>query len=203
MLEAISPAVRQQMVSEQVLKHIATTEQPDGVIAIARFRINVPQRNKRMLGLGVETLQEPGNLGTLIRASVATQADGIWMSPDSVDAVHPKVLRASAGQWFRQPPITTSLQIWLEQCRTQSIQILAAATGGRSFWDFDLNKPTVFLLGNEGAGLTKSLRQLADEVISIPMAAGVESLNVGTTGALLLYEARRQRFAKNPHALKP
>ncbi len=193
LLALLSPNVRQQCVSEQVLAHLATTEQPDGVIAIAKLRVSPPQPTHITLGLGVETLQEPGNLGALIRAAVATQADGLWMTPDSVDAFHPKVLRASAGQWFRQPPIVANFRPWLEKCRSQSIQILAAAAGGRSFWDFDFTKPTIFLLGNEGAGLSIPIRKLADDIVSIPMASGVESLNVGTTGALLLYEAKRQR----------
>jgi len=195
LIESLFPKTRRQVVTQQVLNHLATTEHPDGVIAIARFRGSLSLSTKVTLGLGLETLQEPGNLGVLIRASVATAADGIWVSPDSVDPVHPKVLRASAGQWFRQSIVTTPLQPWIEKCRSQSIQILAAASGGRSYWDFDLTKPTIFLLGNEGAGLTQPTMQLADDVVSIPMAAGVESLNVGTTGALLLYEATRQRHA--------
>jgi TrmH family RNA methyltransferase len=193
LIESLFPKTRRQLVTQQVLNHLATTEHPDGVIAIARFRGSLSLKSSLTLGLGVETLQEPGNLGSLIRASVATAADGIWLSPDSVDPVHPKVLRASAGQWFRQSIVATPLQPWIEKCRSQKCQILAAASGGRSYWDFDFTKPTLFLLGNEGAGLTKSIMQMADEVVSIPMAPGVESLNVGTTGALLLYEAMRQR----------
>ncbi len=193
LLESLVPKIRQQLVSPNVLSHLATTEHPDGVIAIARYRVSAPRNDKLTLGLGLETLQEPGNLGVLIRAAVATATDGIWMSPDSVDPVNPKVLRASAGQWFRQSIITTSLRPWIEQCRSQSIQILAAAAGGRSYWDYDMTKPTIFLLGNESAGLSKPIRQLTDDIVSIPMTRGVESLNVGTTGALLLYEAMRQR----------
>ncbi len=193
LLESLFSKTRRQLVTQQVLNHLATTEHPDGVITIARFRGNLSLKSNITLGLGIETLQEPGNLGALIRASVATAADGIWLSPDSVDPVHPKVLRASAGQWFRQSIIPTPLPAWVAKCRAQRCQILAAASGGRSYWAFDFTKPTIFLLGNEGAGLTQSLMQLADDVVSIPMAPGVESLNVATTGALLLYEAMRQR----------
>ena len=193
LLKNLDSKIRLQLVTDKVLEHIATTEQPDGVIAIAKLRVGIPEKQKITLALGLETLQEPGNLGALIRTSAAIQSDGIWMSSDCVNPVHPKVLRASAGQWFRQPPIVTNLRQWIEKCRSQSVQILAAASGGRCYWEFDLRKPTIFLLGNEGAGLTKSLQQLSDDVISVPMASGVESLNVGTTGALLLYEAARQR----------
>ncbi len=203
LIESLFPKTRRQVVTQQVLNHLATTEHPDGVIAIARFRGSLSLNTNVTLGLGLETLQEPGNLGILIRASVATAADGIWLSPDSVDPVHPKVLRASAGQWFRQSIVTTPLQPWIEKCRSQSIQVLAAASGGRSYWDFDLTKPTIFLLGNEGAGLTEATKQQADDVVSIPMAAGVESLNVGTTGALLLYEVMRQRQTREPKPLAP
>ena len=196
LMESFPPKSQQQLISPQILNHLATTEHPDGVIAIAKFREHSPQSEKLTLGLAVEAIQEPGNLGALIRAAVATGADGIWMSPECVDPFHPKVLRASAGQWFRHSTTSIALPPWIEDCRSRSIQVLAAAASGRSYWSFDLTKPTVFLLGNEGAGLSSSIVKLADEVISIPMASGVESLNVGTAGALLLYEAVRQRGQK-------
>jgi TrmH family RNA methyltransferase len=77
--------------------------------------------------------------------------------------------------------------------RKKNVQILAASANGKSFWESDLTVPTIFLLGNEGAGLSSELRAEATDVIAIPMAKGVESLNVAVAGALLLFEAQRQR----------
>ncbi len=190
----IAHDVRQQLVAPHVLRAVATTENPDGVIAVARMarrskHAAVPIR----LAIGVERLQEPGNLGVLIRSASATGADHIAVSTDSVDPYHPKVLRASAGQWFRQSIESVDLREWILACRRQSIQVLAATLDGQPYWNCDLTKPTAFLLGNEGAGLSSETIALADSRVSIPMTTGVESLNVGTTGALLLYEAIRQR----------
>ena len=193
MLGGLVPQARQQCVSENVLRFVSTTENPDGVVAIAVERDATTFNSAISLAVAVERLQSPGNLGTLIRVSTAAGADGIWMTADSVDPTHPKVLRASAGQWFRQPPRVVSLVDWLDSRRREGTQVLAAATEGRALWDFDLKKPTVFLLGNEGAGLSWSMRDSSDDVISIPMATGIESLNVATSGGLLLYEAVRQR----------
>ena len=198
LLEGLDDDIRQQLVGDEVLAAIASTQAPDGVITICRHRDPQSSNKFPTLGIAVSTLQDPGNLGTLIRSAAAVNCDGIWLSADSVDPENPKVLRASAGQWFRQPPIVTDLSVWLKECRQHGVRVLAAAAGtvefpATSLWEVDLTEPVLFLLGNEGAGLSAELRSLADGAISIPMAAGVESLNVGVAGSLLLYEAKRQR----------
>ena len=193
LLRRLAPQVRRQAVSTSVLNHLATTEHPDGVIAVARFKEREPTIETATLALGLDAIQEPGNLGTLIRTAVATRTESIALSPNCVDRYNAKVLRASAGQCFRQSIVETPIIDWIDDCRSRGMQILAAAAGGRSYWEIDLMLPTVFLLGNEGAGLSEEVRQQADQVVSVPMAQGVESLNVATTGSLLLYEAMRQR----------
>ncbi|WP_017324806.1 RNA methyltransferase [Synechococcus sp. PCC 7336] len=201
-LKAQIPAgVRQQLVGDAVLAAIATTQTPDGVVALCQHRA-IAKPAIPSLGLALASLQDPGNLGMSIRTAVAAGADGLWLSSDSVDPEHPKVLRASAGQWFRQPPEIVHLPSWLNTCQGEGVQLLAAAaeTATRtavSFWQLDLTQPTLFLLGNEGAGLSDELLAIADAAVDIPMAAGVESLNVGVAGALLLYEAKRQRMSRD------
>ncbi|MEN9229714.1 MAG: RNA methyltransferase [Thermostichus sp. DG02_5_bins_236] len=197
LLENLPTAVRLQPVSPEVIAALSTTETPDGGIVVAtRQGIPAPAPESIRLGLVLQTLQDPGNLGALIRVVAATGADGLWLSEDSVDPENPKVLRASAGQWFRRPPLVQpNLPAWLQTCRQRGIRILAATlreTAG-CYWDQDLTQPTLFLLGNEGAGLRESMLQQADAQVRIPMVAGVESLNVAMTGGLLLYEALRQR----------
>ncbi|NEP18995.1 MAG: RNA methyltransferase [Leptolyngbya sp. SIO4C1] len=182
------------LVSAEVLAAMSTTVNPDGVIAIAPRR-QLPPPETVSLGVALEQLQDPGNVGTIIRAAAAAGADGLWLSQDSADADHPKTLRASAGQWFRLPLIVPeALPEALQQLRQQSIQIVATTpVAALDYWALDLRLPTVFLLGNEGAGLSAELMALATHQVKIPLAAGVESLNVAIAAALLLYEARRQR----------
>ncbi|MGF1536491.1 MAG: TrmH family RNA methyltransferase [Elainellaceae cyanobacterium] len=195
--QAIQQAQRVELVSTDVIEAIATTAHPDGVVASAgrRDQTQVNQVNgPPSLGLAVEMLQDPGNLGTIIRTAAAAAVDRVWLSEDSVDLEHPKVLRASAGQWFRLP--MERRRTWyedLERLRGQ-VQIVATCPNAAvSYWDIDLTQPTLILVGNEGAGLSAKAIDLANTQVSIPAAANVESLNAAIATALILYEAVRQR----------
>jgi RNA methyltransferase, TrmH family len=194
--QASRQANRMELVSAEVLGAIATTVQPDGVVATAERRSHDHSLNHRIsLGIALETLQDPGNLGTVIRTAAAAGADGLWVSADSVDLDHPKVLRASAGQWFRLPMATSkNLGAEILQLQTQGVQVVATLpTAELTYWQADFQRPTLILLGNEGAGLSEELTEMADVRAKIPLAAGVESLNVAIAAALILYEAQRQR----------
>jgi RNA methyltransferase, TrmH family len=186
---------QKQIVSPEVLSAMATTVNPDGVVAIAqRQAAQQPIVEQTKLGLIIERLQDPGNLGTIIRTAVATGIDSLWLSQDSVDFAHPKVLRASVGEWFRLPiGISLDLVTLVKQHQKQGIQIIATVPQTKkTYWELNLTRPSLFLIGNEGAGLSTELTALADEKVSIPLANGVESLNAAIATSLLLYEARRQ-----------
>ncbi|MDJ0737610.1 MAG: RNA methyltransferase [Nostocaceae cyanobacterium] len=191
---ACSQCERAEIVSEEVLEAIATTVHPDGVIATAK-RGN-PQTQVPFTGLvlALETVQDPGNLGTIIRTAAAAGASGLWLSDDSVDLDNPKVLRATAGQWFRLPmAVTHNLNLTLQQAKEAGMQIIATLpTASLTHWEVDWCQPSLILLGNEGAGLSASLAALADVQVKIPLAPGVESLNVAISAAIMLYEAQRQ-----------
>ncbi len=191
-------AQRLEVVSPEVLRAIATTVEPDGIIAtVERSSTAAPVFDQ--LGLLLETIQDPGNLGTIIRTAAAVGADGLLLSADSVDLDHPKVLRASAGQWFRLPMATSpDLSAEITAYRQQGFQIVATLPNAdRNYWDVDFSRPTLLLLGNEGAGLSPDLTALADHSVQIPLVPGVESLNVAIAAALLLYEAKRQQAMVN------
>lgn len=195
--QAIQKAQRLELVTPEVLDTIATTVNPDGVVATAiRQNSDRSFANDLNLGLVVERLQDPGNLGTIIRTAVATGVDRLWLSEDSVDLDHPKVLRASVGEWFRLSMAKSSNLINLvENYRHQGVQIVATLPQtSLSYWDVDFSPPTLILLGNEGAGLSEELIALADCRVNIPLHNQVESLNVAIATALLLYEAQRQKF---------
>ncbi|MGG6296061.1 TrmH family RNA methyltransferase [Leptolyngbya sp. AN02str] len=188
-------AQRVELVSEPVLEAIATTVHPDGVIATAprRPQPSIPQPLK--LGLALETIQDPGNLGTMIRTAAAVGVDGLWVSDDSVDLDHPKVLRATAGQWFRMPMVNTAqLSADLRTLQAQGVQVVSTRMNAAlTYWDVDFAKPTLVVLGNEGSGLSAEASAIADVSVRIPLEPGVESLNVAIAAALILYEAKRQQ----------
>jgi TrmH family RNA methyltransferase len=168
---------------------------PDGVIATAKRLINQTQVPFTGLVLALETIQDPGNLGTIIRTAAATGATGLWLSSDSVDVDSPKVLRASAGQWFRvNTAVTEDLQGTVKQSQQAGMQVVATLpTANLTYWDVDWRKPSLILLGNEGAGLSPDLAAMADQQVKIPLSPGVESLNVAIAAALMLYEVQRQK----------
>lgn len=193
--QAQQRAQRTEAVSPDVLEAIATTVHPDGVVATAERVVARSPEHPISLGIALETVQDPGNLGTLIRTAAAAGVDGLWLSADSVDLDHPKVLRATAGQWFRLPmAVSTNLRSDIAACQASGVQVLATLpTAPLTYWEIDLKRPTLLLLGNEGAGLSPELAAMADTQIKIPLAAGVESLNVAIAAAVILYEAQRQR----------
>lgn len=212
--QASNLATRVEMVTAEVLQAMATTVQPDGVVATAPSREELSRQNlsrqlypeelrspptpkstANFLGIAGETLQDPGNVGTMIRTAVATGVQGLWLSRDSVDGENPKVLRASAGQWFRLPMVSApDLVEVVRSLQAQGIQVVATNPRAElTYWQVDFTSPTLILLGNEGAGLSNDLLALADRQVQIPLLGGVESLNVAISSAVMLYEAQRQR----------
>ncbi|HEY9601726.1 MAG TPA: RNA methyltransferase [Allocoleopsis sp.] len=199
--EAVQKSQRATLVSSQVMEAIATTVQPDGVVATAKRRLisqdpllqELPIVSS--LAIALETVQDPGNLGTIIRTAAAAGAQRLWLTTDSVDIDNPKVLRSSAGQWFRLPmTVCSDLRDLIGQCQAQGVQVVATVPDATlSYWDIDLRCPTLILLGNEAAGLREDLLSLVSRQVTIPLMSGVESLNVAIAAALILYEAQRQR----------
>jgi TrmH family RNA methyltransferase len=184
------------LVSPEVLALLATTVSPDGVVAtLAQADFEARPLAPMQLGLVLERLQDPGNLGTILRTAVATEVGGLWLSQDSVDWQNPKVLRASAGACLQLIPQTVAdLKKVLKSYQSQSFQVIATLPQAtKTYWEIDFRQPTLLLFGNEGQGLSTELTTLTDEQVMIPQAQAVESLNVAVAVALLLYEAQRQK----------
>lgn len=192
---AVSKCDRAEVVSSDVIKALATTVQPDGVVATAKRGHTVAEVPFSGLLLALETVQDPGNLGTLIRTAAAAGASGLWLSNDSVDLDNPKVLRATAGQWFRLPmQVSEDIYGTVIKAKQAGMQVIGTLPDANlTYWQVDWQKPSLILLGNEGAGLSTQLAQSADLNVKIPLQPGVESLNVAITAALMLYEAQRQK----------
>ncbi len=157
-----------------------------------------PDRHKRGKCahlLILEGIQDPGNLGTMIRTGEGAGATGILMDKTTVDMFHPKTIRATMGALYRMPFfIATDLQGAIRQLKEKGVSIYAAHLSGTlSYEEPDYRGHTGFLIGNEGNGLSPETAGLADVCIQIPMEGKVESLNAAVAAALLMYEAKRQR----------
>lgn len=195
-----SQTERIETVTPELMKNLATTVNPDGVIATAYRDSRQPQPPENLrLGLVCDRIQDPGNLGTIIRTSVATNVDFIWLSSDSVDLDNPKVMRSSVGEWFKiQAKVENDLVSLVKKYQSQGYQIIATSLQGeKTHWQIDFKQPTILLLGNEAQGLPPELASLATENVKIPLANDVESLNVAIATAFLLAEYQRQLRIKN------
>ena len=189
-----------QPVGEEVMEAVATTDHPDGVVAtLARQALPVARGDGAFV-LALDQLQDPGNLGTLLRTALAAGVDEVWLG-GGADPLQPKVLRASAGAALALPLLRLSdrseLLPLLERAVAAGRQLAATLVqpGVQPYWQLDWTRPTVLLLGNEGAGLHPQLAALATHRITIPHSAAVESLNVAVAAAPLLLERWRQQGA--------
>jgi RNA methyltransferase, TrmH family len=177
------------------------TEQPQGIAALVHPPVFSPHtypdtlfRGQATLILVLAGLQDPGNVGTLLRSAEAFAATGVLLLPGTASPWNPKALRASAGSAFRVAAITATEAEALNLLAEHSIPAIATvARSGISVSAAPLAGPCALLIGNEGAGLSDSLIAAAAHRITIPMPGKVESLNAAIAGSLLLYEASRQR----------
>lgn len=184
-------------VTDAVMEALSPVRTPSGVVAIGRREAaslaTVCGHPAPLVLLAID-VQDPGNLGAMIRAAEAAGASGLVACGASADPFGWKTLRGSMGSAFRLPIARAPIDEAIRAARSAGVQIFASvARVGHPLFETDLRGPVALLLGAEGSGLPLGLLQQADATISIPMRAPVESLNVAVAAALLLYEAMRQR----------
>ncbi len=188
-------------VSDSVITALSSTVQSQGIIFIARRPTTSPDllQSSTSLWLGLDRLQDPGNMGTLLRTAEAAGVGSVLALGHSVDVFSPKVLRSSMGSAFRLPVLSqATVDNLLHLRQTTGLKLVAAAGEGElDYCDYDWTQPTLLLLGNEGQGVDPALMNQCDVRLRIPMQAGVESLNVAAAGAVMLFEAARQRRLKS------
>jgi TrmH family RNA methyltransferase len=186
----------QLLLPPDVFASAVATEQPQGIAALVHppaFTAESLFRDVPLI-LVLAGLQDPGNVGTLLRSAEAFAATGALLLPGTSSPWNPKALRASAGSAFRVPAIAATEDEALKLLAKH--HVLAAATVARGGTPADaapLTRPCALLIGNEGAGLSDKLIAAAQHRITIPMPGQIESLNAAIAGSLLLYEAARQR----------
>lgn len=187
-----------EVVSDAVFDSISDTKTPQGIICVVKqfhYRPEDLLQGEAPFCMVLENLQDPGNLGTILRTAEGAGVTGILMSSDCVDIYNPKVIRSTMGSVYRMPFFyTEDLHGVLREWKERGIRLYAAHLRGQGTYDEeDYRKPTAFLIGNESQGLTDETAKLADHYIRIPMSGRVESLNAAVASAVLMYETRRQR----------
>lgn len=182
-------------VTATVMRALSDTDAPQGIVAVFAIpELPIPNEPTTVpLYVVADAIRDPGNLGTLIRSAAGAGAQALFVAPGTTDPFAPKVVRAGMGAQFRLPVRGldwTQPDPALVSCR----QRLVATTGAAATYDsIDWTRPSCLIIGNEAAGLSDAARALSTGGVSIPLAAGIESLNAAVAGAVVLFEAARQR----------
>lgn len=187
-----------ELVRDSVFQSMSDTNTPQGILAEV-YRRSVNEEDLFAAGtepflLIAEHLQDPGNLGTIIRTAEGAGVTGIILSADTVDIYNPKVIRSTMGSIFRMPIVVADdLAEMIDHVKARGISVYGAHLDGATFYEKDFTGGCAFLIGNEGNGLSDAISAKADDLIRIPMCGQVESLNAAISTAVIAYEVLRQR----------
>jgi TrmH family RNA methyltransferase len=179
-----------------VMERVADAVSPQPVLSVISMAdVAISSLGAARLVVVCDQVRDPGNAGTVLRSARAAGADGVVSCDGSVDVYNPKTVRASAGSVFGLSLVAGGdvVDVMDTLGRFGMRRFAAVASGGRDYASVDLSGPLALLIGNESSGLGDSALAVADELVTIPMAPGAESLNVGVACAVLCFEAARQR----------
>ncbi len=187
-----------EVVSDRVFGQMCDTQTPQGILTILRRPFYTTEdilNRENPLVMVLEDLQDPGNVGTIIRTGEGAGVSGVFLTRTCVDITNPKTIRSTMGSIYRMPFLYVESVLSLKEIfREKRIVSYAAHLKGKSFYDGESYKGgTAFLIGNEGKGLTEEAAAAADCLIRIPMSGQAESLNAAMAAGILMYEAARQR----------
>jgi len=178
-------------ISVERMSEISDTQTPQGILAVLE-KHSLPIPEKSSFHVIADQIRDPGNLGTLLRTANAAGVDAVFITPNTVDAFAPKVIRAAMGAHFHLPILTSS---WDKLSATlKNITIInAEIENGIPCWEADLTQPCALLIGGEAFGPSSQGKTNAAFSVTIPMPGGAESLNAAVAGSILITEVIRQR----------
>ncbi|WP_270643964.1 TrmH family RNA methyltransferase [Merdimonas faecis] len=193
--------IRPELVSDGVFSHLSDTQTPQGILCVVRqlsYSLEEVADASCPHMLVLDRLQDPGNVGTILRTAEGAGVTGILLDGECADIYNPKTIRSTMGSIFRMPfYYIQDLEEGIRYLKKRGICTYAAhLEGKRAYDEEDYRKPCAFLIGNEGNGLRPEIADLADTYIRIPMAGEVESLNAAIASAVLMFEAGRQRRSR-------
>src|ERR1700687_4762760 len=198
LLSQLGDQVETLLLPDKLFASVVPSDAPQGVAALARWKDfsleDVLAKSKAGPLLAIAGVQDPGNLGTILRSAEAFGAGGVLLGEGTVSPFNPKVVRASAGSVFRLPAARAKLSEALGLMKQHGLRLVATASHkGTPLAQANLSGPLAIFVGSEGAGLSRDLIKEMDEIVAIPQAPQVESLNVGVAASIVLYEVRRQQ----------
>lgn len=184
-----------EILENSTFKELTDTVSPQGIIAVVKIRdrsiedvIEYVKKDGKCRILILENLQDPGNLGTIVRTAEAAGYKGILMNKGTVDIYNPKVVRSTMGAIFRVPfAYNDSIDNIINACKQADITVYGAALEGKDIRDEEFDKSLAFIIGNESCGMTETGKSMCDKLVRIPMSGNVESLNASVAAAILMY----------------
>lgn len=202
LLPQIGAHVETIILPDKIFDGAVASETPQGVAALVKLKEYSLEDLFERLQVGpivvVSGLQDPGNLGTILRSAEAFGSAGVILGEGTVSRFNSKVIRGSAGSVFRLPVLTVKttggIETILEKLRTKGVRLIATSSHkGTRLDEASLKAPSAIFVGSEGAGLPRELMARMDETVAIPHSPRVESLNAGVAASIVLYEVARQR----------
>lgn len=178
------------LLPEHVFQTVCDTKNPQGIAAVLALKTREVS-GSRLLAL--DGVQDPGNVGTIIRTADAAGFDGVLLSPECADLFSPKVLRSTMGSIFRLGfSFPASLPAALESLKTEGYSVLSSQLDGDSFFERKgISSSFVLIIGNEGNGISKDVRKAATHHLCLPMRGGAESLNAAVAAGIMMYDLTR------------
>lgn len=199
LLPQIAAQVDTVLLPDEIFDSVVATETPQGVAALVKtktFTLEDLFRPLQPLVVVLSGLQDPGNLGAILRSAEAFGASGVLLGEGTVSPFNSKAVRASAGSVFRVPAVVVKAEAAILRLRQAGLRLVATSShGGTPADQANLASPLAFFIGSEGSGLPRRLTSEMDETVAVPHSEHVESLNAAVAASILLYEAARQRRA--------
>lgn len=180
-------------ISDSLFKSICDTENPQGIIATVRNKV-VEIRYDHGFYILADKIQDPGNMGTIIRTAHAAGALGVLITKGTVDIYNEKTLRSTMGSIFKIPIIYDNDLSLVQKLRNGGFKLITSSLDtDKNFYDVDLKEKVIISVGNEGNGISAEVYNISDLKIKIPMPGGAESLNVAVAASIMMYEVVRQK----------
>lgn len=198
-LEKASHDIKINILTSELFKGICSTENPQGILAVAEYRENsLPQSSEEKdFCVFVDKVQDPGNLGTIIRAAHASGAFAVILRKGTVDLYNEKTLRSTMGSIFHIPVIYDVEAEYLSGLIDKGYTVVSSSLNtDLDFYSYSFDKKLVLVVGNEGNGISSEIIEISHVLVKLPMPGGAESLNVGVATGIMLYEIVRQRQLK-------
>ena len=192
---------RVRVLEAALFDRLTDTVHPQGILAILPIPVTMSFPELATLVVLLDGIRDPGNMGTLLRSSAAAGANAVVISAGSVDAWNPKVVRAAMGAHFRVPVLAAEA-VESGQLERFAVRAIAEAGADLDYDRPDWSEPVLLIVGSEADGPGDTSRAMANRAVSIPMVAGVESLNAAIAGSVILFEIARQRRTGNRRAKK-